>query len=157
MSFLKPAEQKPMSETKQLQTLRIITLAMLLGGPLMYLYMAYLGSQHETARDGQVMLYVLFLVSLITPPMAVVVERSQIKLYKNGSSTQTTPAAMFQTISIIKMAMINAVYIYGFVAANLTGEFTNMFYFYPIGMIWSLVYWPTGGRFERLKEKLNTP
>ena len=158
MSQVEPSEPRPVSEAKQFLTIRIIAFAMLLASPLLYLHIAYLQSQHvATMSPPEILRYIQFFIAFVTPPVAIMIERIQIKAFRSGAAKQTTPAALFQTISIIKMACINSAYIFGFIVVNMTREFTYIYYFYPIGIIWSFFYWPTRGRYELLKEKLEHP
>lgn len=145
---------------KQLGILRIITWAMMIVGPLVYLIIATtMDPSKISAKAGNdVLVYMFIAVSLSVLIVAgPIVIRSQIKGYRRGDPQGRSPAQFFMNLGIIQMAFVEAVYIYGFVAFLLTGKIINMLYFYPIGIIGSYFYWPRRGKYEQLLEKLNEP
>jgi len=143
---------------KQLKTLRIITWAMLVAAPVIYLFVANLISAGMEARAGnELILYLLLVVAVVEPAMAPVMEWSQIRSYKAGSQTKMKPINLFFTLSVMKMSTVGAVYIFGFVVFILTGKFVNMLFFYPIGVAWTLVLWPKREKYDQLVERLNQP
>ena len=143
---------------KQFMILRILTWVMMVIAPLIYLHIAWLlDTQGLRAKAGNdVLLYLLLVVSLLSPLVIPFVTKGVIQTEK-AKGTQGKAAQLFQTLSIIQMAFIESIYIYGFVVFNVTGEFTYMLYFYPIGIAWSFVYWPRREKYTQLLEKLSRP
>jgi len=143
---------------KQLKTLGIITWAMLVAAPVIYLLIANFISAGMQAQAGnELILYLLLLVAVVEPAMAPVMEWSQVQSYKAKPQTDMKPINLFFTLSVMKMATVGAVYIFGFVVFILTGKFVNMLFFYPIGVAWTLVLWPKREKYEQLVERLNQP
>jgi hypothetical protein len=144
---------------KQLRVLKLITWAMMVVAPIVYLVVAQvIDSKGIEARAGnEVLLYLLLVVSLLSPLVMPLVTNSVIRSTRAKIGPGVTPAQIFQSLSIVHMACVEAIYIYGFVVFQLTGKFTNMLYFYPIGIAWSFVYWPRREKYDRLVEKLNQP
>jgi len=70
-------------------------------------------------------------------------------------SQAKSPVHLYFMLSIIQMAMVEAIYVYGFIVFILTARLTYMLYFYPIGIAWSFVYWPRREKYTQLLEKLN--
>lgn len=147
---------------KQFRTLRIITYAMLVVAPIAYLLAALFldvrGSTQGTPNSMTIYLFLILAVGI--PAIFPLVARSQIQTYRSNKANGTTsmePISLFQTLSIIAMAFVEACYIYGFVSFILTGELANMLYFYPIGIIWSFVHWPRRSKYEQLIERLSRP
>jgi hypothetical protein len=138
--------------------LRIFTWVMMVIAPLIYLHIAWLlDTQGLRAKAGNdLMLYLLLVVSLLSPLVLPLVTNGVIKAARTKRS-QETGAQLLQRLSIIQMALIESIYIYGFIAFNLTGKFAYIFYFYPIGIAWSFVYWPRREKYTQLLEKLNRP
>ena len=145
---------------KQLGVLKIITWAFMFVGPVAYLIIAQvLSSKGIEARAGnEVLLYLLLVVSLVSVVVAApIIARMEIQKYRSGAYRGRSPVQFFVTLSIIQMAMVEAIYIYGLVVFFITGKFTYMLYFYPIGIASSFIYWPKREKYERLVEKLNQP
>lgn len=145
---------------KQLGLLKIITWAFMFVGPVAYLIIAHLlSSKGVEARAGnEVLLYLFLVVSLANVLVAApIIVRMEIQKYRAGAYQGRSPVQFFVTLSIIQMALVEAIYIYGLIAFVITGKFTYMLYFYPIGIASSFVYWPKREKYERLVERLNKP
>jgi hypothetical protein len=136
---------------KQFKALRIVAWAMLVAAPVVYLFAANLISAGMEARAGNELILYLLLV------VALVIEWTQVQSYRARPQTEMKPINLFFTLSVMKMAMVEAVYIFGFVVFVLTGRFLNMLFFYPIGVAWTLVLWPKQEKYDQLMEKLNRP
>ena len=123
---------------------------MLVAAPPIYLLVAYVMRVDNFAPDNSIvfLLYSLLIVGLVQPAVAVPIERLMVANARKEPVTASSGSALFLSISIIKMALIEPIYIYGFVAFLLSGEILNMLYFYPIGIVWTVIYWPR-------KEKLD--
>jgi len=113
--------------------------------------------QMPAAAGNEFVFYILLLVSLTEPGLALVVEQIQLQAFKARGRTDMKPINLFFTISLIKMAMVEVVYVFGFVVFLLTGEYLNMLFFYPIGVAWTLAFWPRRAKYEQLLEKLRQP
>ncbi|MEW5796652.1 MAG: hypothetical protein AB1772_09885 [Candidatus Zixiibacteriota bacterium] len=137
----------------------ILTWAMLVVAPAVYLIIALFvdakGMQAPAGND--VVFYILFVVALTDPLLAFIIEPSEIGKFKAGKSAAKTAGNLFLTVSIVKMAMVEAVYIFGLVSYLVTGRLDYMLYFYPLGILWSYVHWPRREKFTRLLEELNRP
>lgn len=141
---------------KQLKTLRIITWAMLVAAPVIYLLIAnFISAGMQISAGNELILYLLLVVAAVEPAMAPVMEWSQIRSYRAGPQTQMKPINLFFTVSVMKMSTVGAVYVFGFVVFILTGKFVNLLYFYPIGIAWTLVLWPKREKYDQLVERLN--
>ena len=141
------------------RVLTIITWAMLVVAPAAYLIIALvLDSQGLGATAGNdVVFYLLFVLALSDPLLAFIIEPSEVSKFKAGKSAAKTSGNLFLSVSIVKMAMVEAVYIFGLVSYLVTGRLDYMLYFYPLGILWTWVHWPRREKFDRLVEKLNRP
>jgi hypothetical protein len=146
-------------DVKQLTALKIITFALLVAAPVIYLLIAWqLDSKGmETRAGNELLLYILMVLAVTQPLLAPVVARFQTSQYIKTASATQPPAQFFVTVSVMKMAFVEAIYIYGLVVFILTGVFVNMLFFYPIGIVWSFVHYPRRTQYERLVEKLRRP
>ena len=147
---------------KQLRTIRIIALAMLVVAPIIYLVIAMVmnlqpppeGTPHD------LIVYLLLIVAIGSPAFVPIIVRLQIQTFRsseNREKSKMTPINLFFTVSIIGMAFVEAIYIYGLVSFILTGQMVTMLYFYPVGIVWSFVQWPKRQKYDRLVEKLRQP
>ena len=145
---------------KQLWVLKIITWLFMLVGPCAYLVIAlFIDAKGVEARAGnEVLLYLFLAVGLVNVVVAApIIVRSEINKYRSGAYRGRSSVQFFFTLSIIQMAMVEAIYIYCLVIFLVTAKLTYMLYFYPIGIVWSFVYWPRREKYTQLLEKLNRP
>lgn len=125
--------------------------------PAAYLVVAQLINQPlETGGEYDMMFYILLIIAITTPLLIPIIERVQINGYKKNKNSQGTPMGMFQTLFIQKAAIVEATYIYGLVVMMTSGNFTRMLYFYPIGILWTLIYFPRKAHFEKFMEKIES-
>ena len=140
---------------KELRKSRWLALALLVAAPLIYLIVALVLSMPPVVGGEQdMMFYILWIVALIEPAMGLVIERVQVSLYRGRRESAMQPAQLFTSISLIKMAMTEAVYIFGLVVYLMSGDIARMLAFYPLGVIWSLIYWPRQGAVDRFRTRL---
>ena len=138
--------------------LRVVTWAFLVASPAVYLFAGNLIGQTVKAPAGnELVVYLLFAIGLVQPAFGWVIARIQIQSYKARPQTDMKPVNLFFTLSLIKMALVEAIYVYGLVSLFITGEFLNMLLLLICGVAWSLVHWPTREKYNRLVESLGHP
>ncbi|MCB2231137.1 hypothetical protein KQH82_10515 [bacterium] len=137
------------------RTITILAFAMLVLAPIVYLVVAsFLKIETEVQAGNDVFLYALLAIAVVSPAILPVIGRVQMSNFKRSSATKMTPMQMLVTMMIVRIAFVEAVYIYGLVAYLVTGEMMNMLYFYAIAIAWSFVWWPTESRRQALLERL---
>ncbi len=143
----------PVGNAKGAQYRLAVTVAalMLVVAPLFYFFIAmFISSQPIETRSGvDFLLYVLLIVGIVQPVAGFFIERYQVSNYRKSSELSAKFGQLYVTLTIIKLSFVEAIYIYGLVIFLITRQFTEMLYFYPIGIIWTLVFWPRRDRFER--------
>lgn len=158
---------------KQYRTSLILSAVLLIKVPIIYLIVAHLIDVKEISNGGEteLMFYILLVFSILQPGILPLIERYQINIFsKNPDSkavnlnTESFPEmtlpkkgtkyGLYQTVSIIKAAFVEAIYIYGLVVYLISGDIMNMYYFYPIGIIWTMLYFPTKSRCKAFLEKV---
>ena len=82
------------------------------------------------------------------------IERIQVSNYKNSSMTGMTTEKLYTTLSIIKFAFVESIYIYGLVEYILGGDKYHFLIFVIIGMCWSVIVWPRKEKFEKFLMKV---
>ena len=91
---------------------------------------------------------------MLQPLTIPLITKVQIQFWKISVIEMKDPAGLFFNLALIKISMIEAIYIYGLVVYILLGDMIKALYFYPIGMAWSVVYWPTRDRFAIFNSRL---
>lgn len=148
MSMTVPASSSP-------RTITILAYAMLVFAPIVYLVVpSFVKTETEVEAGIHVFLYALLVIAVVSPAILPVIGRVQMSNFKKSSVTKMTPMQMLVTMMIVRIAVVEAVYIYGLVAYLVTGEMMNMLYFYAIAIAWSFVWWPTESRRRALLERL---
>lgn len=147
----------PPSETalRRFRFVKMLTIFMLVVAPVIYLIVAYSIPAGELAVEPgtDLMFYGLLIIAIIEPAIYPLIERFHLNQRRPAAHKQMMVEQLYVTLSIIKMALVEAIYIYGLVAYLVTHEMDKMLYFYPIGIIWSLIYWPTRDRFEKFRSR----
>lgn len=144
---------------KRYRFVRILALFMLVVAPVIYLIVALAIPEKPGAPEPgtKLMLYGLLVIAIVEPIFYPLIERFHMKQVRPARSRKMMVEQLYVTLSIIKMALVEAIYIYGLVAYLITYEMDKMLYFYPIGIIWSAVYWPTRDRFETFLSRGDMP
>jgi len=133
---------------------------MLVGAPLIYLVIPQFieTAEFETQAGMDVLLYMLMLLAVIQPMIvSPLIERHHLKTHSTGGEKSQSPGQLYVTLSIIKFAVVETTFIYGLVVFCVTGSYEHMLWFYPIGAIWAVVYWPRRVKYEQFLQKLGTP
>ncbi len=142
----------------QFRITRMVAYVLLLAIPMVCLILVY--SLDMTSKRGgeyDMVLYILLLVAMVEPALAFLLEKMQVENYKQSKSPSSSPAQLFTSISIIKLALVESSYLFAMVLFLISGQPINALYFYPIGIIWSVIYWPRMGKFEQFLEKMEQP
>jgi hypothetical protein len=140
------------------RNLRILSLVYCVAAPVTYLVIALaLNKPPAENNSGMAMtVYVLLAVAIIQPALAFPVARFQVQSHQRSQQARINAAALFQTISIVKFAFVEAVFIYGLVVYLVGAGLTAMLWFYPIGIVWSFIYWPRREQFDAFIKKMET-
>lgn len=136
-----------------------IAYSILVIAPIIYLLIAYfIGQDREPmpSAGNDILFYILLIVAVGTPVLIPLISRVQVKSARRQQQTSMTIPQMAQAIIIVRLAFVEATYIYGLVVFLLTGDWFRMLVFYVIGIGWSLVYWPTRSRQEALVRRMET-
>lgn len=168
---------------KQYRNLLLIVANLYIIAPLIYIYLAtQFTPPVQEGGHVDMMLYILLIVALVLPALSPIIDRSQIAYYRkiylakeekpaqNGIKSlidranygvdshtpQGSPMKFFTTLAILKGALVDAVYLFGFVVFFLSGDIIKMLYFYPIGILWTLVHFPRKSQYESLVERLKS-
>lgn len=135
---------------------KIIAIILFVISPPIYLViMYYVKIPVRQGGEFEIMQYILLMVGMLQPLTIPLITKVQVQFWKKSVFEKKNPASLFLSLALIKYSMIVAIYIYGLVVYFLSGDMTRALYFYPIGMTWSAVHWPTRGRFETFVRRLS--
>ena len=150
-----PIDQK---DEARFKTARLFAYITLVAAPIVYLFVAFIVKlTPQEGGEHLMMFYILLIVAVVAPAMFPIIERMHITQYKSGRSTEMTPASLYTTVSMMKYAFVEATYLFGLVIFFVSGDINRVFYFYPIGIIWTFIYWPRRDKFEQFLQKLERP
>lgn len=135
---------------KRFRTAQVIAIFMLVIAPLAYLGIASaIGGALVTPEAADLVFWMLLVVAIATPALLPIVERHQFNVYRRQGSQKAPPGQLMVTLTVISAAWVETVYIYGFVIYLVTGDMLRMLTFWPVGIIWTYVYWPRRSRWEK--------
>ena len=144
------------AKSNQLSLIRMIAFAMLIVMPVIFLVSMFIVSPpKQSGGEIEIMFLILLVVGMLQPLAIPIIEKIQIQNWLKEESETKSPAALFVMLSIIKSSFIEGIYIYGLVVYFLSGDMIRALYFYPIGIVWSVVHWPTRQRFENFISRLS--
>ncbi|UCG62294.1 MAG: hypothetical protein JSV52_03150 [Candidatus Zixiibacteriota bacterium] len=132
----------------------------LVASPIVYAVIGYVVD--VTPKGGgelDMMLYILLIIAVIQPAFARVIERFQIDAYRKNQQTKMTLEQLYFNLAIIRIAFVDAIYLYGLLQVFLSAETIRMLYFYPIGIVWTFIYWPRKSGYEEfvIRMESNVP
>jgi len=147
-----------MQNRGEFKIVRLLAFAMLIGFPLIILIVAQFLNidSFDPADTSLFVVYILLFIAMVEPAFLPLIERFQVKTFKTNRQSEMSPDQLYRSVTIIKLAIVEAIYIYGLVVYVLTGDMTQMLWFYPVGVIWSAVYWPRRDRYEQFLNKVRT-
>ncbi len=142
---------------KKFKLIRLMAVLMLIVAPAIYLVVANLVAlQPKSGGEHDIMFYILLLVALSQPSVVPLIERFQIGRFRHEYSSKTSPVGFLTVMFLTRFAVVEAVYIWGLVILFVTGDLTRALLFFPIGAIWSIIYWPREDKMKRTLERLET-
>ncbi len=135
----------------QFKILQVIAAAMFIGPPIIYLVIVFTVAAKIKAPEPQAMLlYLLLAIAALQLIFARIVTTAMIK----GTQKASTQANPVTTIWIVKMAMVESIFIFGLVYCFITADTMPIYYFYAVGVAGILMHWPTRERFDSIADQL---
>ncbi|MFZ1684604.1 MAG: hypothetical protein WAU88_10805 [Candidatus Zixiibacteriota bacterium] len=136
--------------------LRVITIILLVGGPLAYfeVYRFVSGPGTLPLRPNDLLFYILLGLSLFQGIFIPIFQRISVHKVDPSKLVRGTILDLAQAQVIVTMAFIESIYIYGLAIFFVTGSGARLPYFYAIAIVYSIIYWPSQSRFTELVRKL---
>lgn len=146
-------KKKPLSS---LNKSRILAVVLFIFSPLSHLLAAnLLNSVNTRHEDPGFILPLLLVLAAFSPLTIIVIEKGMIFAAKERRTGFDSPEDAWLKLFIIRAALILAIFVYGLVILFLTQyDMQKMLYFYPIGIVWVFLGWPTRKRYENFISKI---
>lgn len=143
----------------QPKELAIIVLAMLIAAPAVYIVMVYLMYSHgrREVQPNSLYIYVLLAIASLQLLLVPLIERVQVAAWRAGKRSVDTVSDQVRQMTIVRLAQIETVYIFGIVIFFATWDYHAVYYFYALGIVASILYWPTRAKLDQLAHKLEMP
>jgi len=143
------------------RSLYVMAFLLLVIAPLEYLHIVHFtgsGGRSNHPNPDSAWQYVLYAMPLIVLPAYSVVERVHVSGHRRGIWRKPTSLKeALHTIVIIRLAFLHSIYIYGLANFFITGKTQPLYYFYSLGILASIFYWPTRARLDELAAKMEAP
>ena len=159
---------------KNYKSTLFIAFTLYVQAPLCYLLVTYF-MKKELVIGGQfdIMFYILLFLGMILPTIIPLLEKSYISAFKKEPNNyafrskisinpfhrrkkEGTPIGLYSVLFLVQASIVESIFIFGFIVYLTSGDITRMLYFYPIGIAWSFVYFPTKSRCIKFLEKVST-
>ncbi|TET95791.1 MAG: hypothetical protein E3J26_02215 [Candidatus Zixiibacteriota bacterium] len=139
-------------EFKKSQALAV---ALLVVAPAVYLLVAcVIQIDPRTGGEVDMLFYILLIVAMVEPAVAPLIRRFHLNRYRPYGTSRMSPGQLFTSISVIELVLVELIYIYGLVVYIITGDMMRMLSFYPVALIWSVVYWPRRSAWDKFSRAI---
>ncbi len=138
---------------KDFRMVKIIAYATMVLSPVVYVFIPIFAE--VVSRGGgemHILFYILYFLAMVVPAMYYIIEKFQLSLYLK-QKISTSPEKLFYSLSVIKFSLTLSAYVFGLVVFFVSGDASRFYMFYPIGIIWSFVHWPTEEKFNNFINK----
>jgi hypothetical protein len=139
-----------------LAAVRIIAWIFLVGIPALYLVIVLALPDHsfDPTEAHLLAFYILLVVGIALPAVYLAVERYHFIGYRKEEEAKLSPDRLYITLGLVKMSLVDAVYLFGLFMYLLSSDLVKMLCFYAVGIAWSIAYWPRARKYERFLSKL---
>ncbi len=129
--------------SREFKKSKALAVALLIAAPAAYLVVAYvIEIGPVTGGEVDMLFYILLIVAVVEPAVVPLIKRFHLIRYRSGGTSRMSPGQLFTSISLIKFALVESIYVYGLVVYVISGDMMRMLPFYPVAIAWTAVYWP---------------
>ncbi len=104
-----------------------------------------------TGRDW--IFYLLLILGAVEPGYVPVIRKSFLRRAAKLTARKS-PAYWAFSLYNVRFSMTGAIFIYGIGAYFLWHDLGRMLWFYPIGLVWTAIYWPRKKEFTAFVEEM---
>ena len=143
------------NNAREFKKSQALAVALLVVAPAVYLLVAYaIQIDSRTGGEADMLFYILLIVAIVEPAVAPLIRRFHLNRYRTGGTSRMSPGQLFTSISVIEFVLVELIYIYGLVVYIITGDMMRMLSFYPVALIWSVVYWPRRSAWDKFSRAI---
>ncbi len=138
-------------------TLRVIIFAQVLGVPVLTLAFVCFVFQFGPggrARSDDPLFYFFLALGALLWALIPVVERKIMSAYRAGEVGGRQLLAAAKDVVLVRFMIIGSIYIIGLITTLSHGTFARLAYFYVLGILYTIWFWPSEARFRRIVEQL---
>ncbi|MEA1981257.1 MAG: hypothetical protein U9N54_09825 [candidate division Zixibacteria bacterium] len=134
-------------------SVKVIAYATMVLSPIVYIFIPiFVELVPRGGGEMHILFYILYFLAMVVPAMYYIIEKFQLSLFLK-QKISTSPEKLFYSLSVIKFSLTLSVYVFGLIVFFVSGDAFRFYMFYPIGIIWSLVNWPTEEKFNNFMNK----
>lgn len=150
--------QPDKAQSKQFKLIRLFASLMLVVAPAIFLVAVNLVPiPRKTGGEHDIMFYILLIVALGQPLVIPLIERIQIARYRHEYNSSGSPVRYLTVMYLTRFSVVEAVYMWALVLMFVSGNLGRALLFFPIGAVWSFIYWPRERMITRTLERLEAP
>ena len=143
---------------KEFRKTMVLAVFILVVNPVIFLALAvYMNIFPRSGGQFDMMFYILLIVAITSPAVVIFIERFIFSRYRSDKNSRMSQGQLLTIVNFMKFAFVEATFIYGFIVYIMSGDITRMLCFYPIGIAWSVIYWPRRSQWEKLINKMGSP
>ena len=136
---------------------KIIAICLTIGLPVVILLVSAILSPKPFAPDGvnNMMVFILLIVAIVDPTFYFVIEKTKVSEYRKSTASQMAPDQLYRSLVLVRLALAASCYVMALVVFLITHDILQMLFFYPIGIIWTVILWPRPSGRERFMARLS--
>ena len=143
---------------KQYAVLRVFVFVLLVAAPLAFSAIIYSMSRagNRPIHPNIAFAYALLAIALVTAASVPVMEQLGFlrEIGKSQMKKGSSPIIAGQAMVIVQLVQIESLYIYGMVLYFISGITTYLPYFAALGLLMTIMYWPSFNRFTSFVRSL---
>lgn len=137
--------------------IRVLSIIIFIVTPPLYIILAHIKDGSPMAGgEHDMMFYMLLIVAVCLPAVLPLITGSQIRAFKRKSNSRMSRFQLVQSIFVQKAAVVISCYVFGMAVYFTSQDIIRLYYFYPIGIAWTFIYWPRREKYESLINELET-
>jgi hypothetical protein len=142
------------SAQDKFKTAQLFAVLIVFAAPIAYLGIVYVMQQKPMpTRPVPMLSSAALTVALLQIPMIFVVRRLVIAALRKGTDRTRIQDKALQLHSI-GLVQAEFCFVLGLFAYMVTRDYQLLYYFYPVGMVASILVWPTRERFDAIVSQL---
>lgn len=138
---------------KNFRMVKIIAYATMVFSPVVYVFIpVFVEAVPQLDGAEHILFYILYFLAMVVPSLSYIIEKYYLSDCSRNTVTSDAEKIYF-SISVMKFSMTLSVYIFGLIVFFITGDASRFYMYYPIGIIWTFIHWPTEKKYNDFMNK----